>query len=156
MEASVHVPGSSPGTQTVTDTLTYNASTLRLDLWTNEAGVPGTDFDQIVMDGAAPVLTLSYDPTIEINLYNANTLTWQNPDVGRAYVVITGFSTRDGTFASVNVDAGATDFLNAGKSFRIDYNANNITLTVIPEPGTMGVVAAFLAMSLMNLRRFKK
>ena len=58
------------------------------------------------------------------------------------------------TFNSVSWQVRYNDQLGAGSNFVFDATNNKfLTLTVIPEPGTAGVVATFLAAALLRMRR---
>ena len=149
---STHAPGASPGKEYVANTLTYNGATLEIDIWTNDDGdvaTAGTGYDQIEMTGAAPQLTLSGAPQIVVDLDNT-----YNPAVWNSYQIITGIDTTTGVFnGTVTVQNASTDWTNSGNYFRIDYNADNIALTVIPEPATFGLVLAFGAAAVIRRRR---
>ncbi len=147
---TIHAPGNSPGTEIVSGTLEYNSSTLVIDIWTDAAGVAGTDFDQITIDGGTPTLTLINSPNIVVDLNSA----W-NPAFGNSYKIIQGFenSVTSGFNPTVTVQNASAGWNTSGNSFSIVYNTNDITLTVIPEPGTAGIVATFLAAALLRRRR---
>ena len=150
---TIHAPGNSPGAVTVANTLTYNDATLVVDIWTNSNGnvaTPGTDFDQITINGATPTLTLSNTPQIVVDLNS----TW-NPTLGNSYVIITGFTNEvlSGFDSTVNVQNASPAWTSSGNSFQVDYNSGNISLTVIPEPATFGLLMAFGAAAMIRRRR---
>lgn len=120
-------PGNSPGTLTINNSLTLNASANAL----MEIGGTGAgEFDQIALTG-----TLTLAGTISINLINGF-----NPLDGDSFALFTGWS---GTivdngfsfdFSNANLDAGlywnTSDFLSTG----------SISVTAVPEPATWALI----------------
>jgi hypothetical protein len=115
--------GNSPGSMSITGDYTMAApAVLEVELAGN-GGVAGTDFDQLVVSGNATL-----GGTLDLSYINAFTAT-----PGQSFVILTA-ATLTGTFAQVTgTDAGP------GKVFRVQYNANNVTLVV--DPASPGVPA---------------
>jgi hypothetical protein len=91
--------------------------------------------------------------TLELNLED-------DVGVGDSWTLINtsgGFYNYNGalsnfTFSAVNVTGVALD---VGESIELNYGANTLTATVIPEPAALGMVAAFGAGILFVRRRFQ-
>jgi fibronectin-binding autotransporter adhesin len=86
--------------------------------------LPGTEYSQVAITGG-----LTLGETLTINLANGF-----DPPVGQTFVIMT-FASRGGAFDTINgLEIGP------GKEFRLDYNANDISLIVVvptPPPGDM-------------------
>lgn len=138
-------PGSSPGTMAINGDLTINGGILSgglsVDIWGETVG---TEYDQIIISAGS--LTLADAPKITVNLNG-----W-NAGVGQSFTIIDIDKLNiSGEFhPTVAVTGAPAEW--AGKSFRIDYNS--VALTVIPEPGTFGVVLSVLAAVAIRRRRF--
>jgi hypothetical protein len=61
-----------------------------------------------------------------------------------SYTILTFTGTRTGTFGDVS-DVTA-------QGYQVDYNANDVTLTVIPEPATLGLLGLCAAAVLLRRR----
>ena len=61
-----------------------------------------------------------------------------------SYTILTFTGSRTGTFGDV-ADVTA-------QGYQVDYNANDVTLTVIPEPATLGLLGIFAAAALLRRR----
>jgi uncharacterized protein with beta-barrel porin domain len=120
-------PGSSPGVLTTTGDVEFQSgSTFSVEIIGTLAG----QADQLLMSGIGDTLTLGGATLL---LTTPNVL-----PVSSAFIIIDGFSVLSGTFAGLpnSGDTVAT----ANNTFEIQYNANDITLTVVPEPGTLGFI----------------
>ena len=135
-------PGASPGILTVGGDLTLaSGSTFTVEL---NGLTAGTGYDQLLMDGG----TLNLDnPTL-----NLSVLFGYDPQEDDVYTILTGFS----SIAGAGQFAGLPDnaIVSAdGESFRINYTATDVTLTVIPEPASLGILGAVALMALLRRRR---
>lgn len=120
-------PGSSPGTLTTTADVEFQSgSTFSVDLVGTLAG----EADKLVMAGAGDTLTLG---GATLSLITPNVL-----PVSSSFVIIDGFSSISGTFAGLPNDGDTV--ATANNTFEIQYNANDITLTVVPEPASLGLI----------------
>jgi autotransporter-associated beta strand protein len=126
-------PGSSPGTLTVTGNVTFSSSaTFDVELLGPLAG----HYDKLLMVGSSLDLggaTLSVSAP---NLLPLNTV----------FPIIQGWSSINSTFASL--PEGAT-FSAGSNQFQINYGTlsgygDAVTLMVVPEPGTYGLLTAAL------------
>jgi hypothetical protein len=104
------------------DAATTGPNTLnQLNITSGELGLslagtaPGTGYSQLVVSGNAAL-----GETLSINLANGF-----DPPVGQSFVIMT-FASRTGTFDTVNGLA-----IGPKKEFRLDYNANDLTLVVV-------------------------
>ena len=142
-------PGDSTGTLTISSsTLTLNSGTIvNIDIGTTLA-----DFDQIAFTGTSPQLWLN-GATLNVTLgYDAQ--------VGDSFVIFKDFA-----FDTTGSPTSRFNTMPQDYQFDVTYNStnykmqidyltgNDITLTVIPEPGTAGIVATFLAAALLRRRR---
>jgi fibronectin-binding autotransporter adhesin len=126
---STLAPGASPGTMTLSNSLTLaSGAFFHVELWQTNS------FDQVLMDG--DTLTLG-GATLQV-LGDAPAFAF-----GTTFAIVKGFGTLDpSTFSNGAVVTGEV-----GNVFSIGYgtvNSDEITLTVIPEPaalGTMGMLA---------------
>ncbi len=135
-------PGSSPGILTLQDDLTMNSgATFSVEL---NGLAPGTGYDQLAFLGANDTLTLN-SPTLAV------TDTTGFPALS-VFTILTGFQTLggDGIFAGLADGATVTT---ANNQYEISYNATSVTLTVIPEPGTLGMVGMFGLLLVLRRRR---
>jgi len=132
-------PGASPGQFTANANVTLQSGAM---LEVELAGTtPGTEYDQLLM-GAGTTLTLS-SPTLSVIL-------GYSPSLGDSFQIVSGFSTLSGTFAGLP-SSGST-FTVGSTLFQIDYNASDITLTVVPEPSSLGLLGMVAAVLLLRRR----
>ena len=134
-------PGASTGVLTVNGDLTFDAgSSFAVEL---NGLTPGAGHDQVLMDGG----TLSLNnPTLSLSVVPGH-----DPQIDDVYTILTGF----GILAGAGQFAGLPDetvFSADGESFRIDYNATDVTLTVVPEPSSLGIVGAAMIVALLRRR----
>ena len=134
-------PGASPGTMTVSNSLTFASGAIfRVELWATN------NYDQLVMTGSA--LTL-----------NGATLTVDDTAVfspGATFTVVANHGTLSGTFAGLPASGSIVTGITSSNQFEIAYaggNGDDITLTVIPEPATLGVAGAIALIVLLRARR---
>lgn len=137
-------PGSSPGTLTISNNIAFTAgSTFSVEL----AGDLDGQYDRLVLAGASDMLTLG-GATLQVDLLN------NNYAVGTSFTgVISGFSGSPGTFNPAIQYQNATAFQGDGKSISVNYNAEDITLTVVPEPGSLGILGLVVAAYILRRRR---
>ena len=71
---------------------------------------------------------------------------------GTSFTVISGFSGSPGAFDPAIQYRNAGAFQGSGKSLTVDYNESDITLTVVPEPSTLGLVGICAFAALLRRR----
>jgi hypothetical protein len=124
---ATNAPGSSPGVLTATGDVEFQAgSVFSVELVGTLAG----EADQLVMSGSGDTLTLG---GATLQLITPNVLPFSS-----TFRIIDGFSVRVGTFAGLPGDGDTVATVN--NTFEIHYNDNDITLTVVPEPGSLGLI----------------
>jgi hypothetical protein len=96
-----------------------------------------TEFDVLKVTGNADL-----DGTLAATLINNFT-----PALGDSFSIITGGSGVFGQFSSTELPA-----LNAGLSWQVLYDPNDVTLKVVPEPSTL-ILAALGGLALLAYRR---
>lgn len=132
-------PGASAGQFTANANVTLQSGAIfEVEL---DGVVPGTLYDQLLM-GSGTVLTLS-NPTLAVIL-------GFSPSLGDTFQIVSGFSTLSGSFSGLPT-SGST-FAVGSTLFQIDYNTSDITLTVIPEPATLSLLALMTAAVLLRRR----
>lgn len=139
-----YAPGNSPGIQT-NASLAMDAGTLAIDLWGAGGAGAADGHDRVVLEGGA--LTLTGAPVIEVDLNGAYA-----PGIGALFTIVEGAGSRSGEFASgVNVVNAPAEF--SGRSFEVLYDAGEVSLTVVPEPGTLGAACLGGLIALLLPRR---
>ncbi|MCF7817963.1 MAG: hypothetical protein K9M54_08780 [Kiritimatiellales bacterium] len=129
-------PGSSPGTMTFTDSLTLESTaTLTLDI----AGTGSGEYDVLANDGGD---TLTAGGALVFNT------TGYSATLGDSFTVFTNW----GGFAASTFDSIAGTDLGGGLSFDTSSLLTDGTITVIPEPATLGMVA-LLGAGILWIRR---
>jgi autotransporter-associated beta strand protein len=123
-------PGNSAGTLTSHGDVTLGVgATLALEL---DDVLLGYESDKLVMNGGA--LSLAGGPDLSLTLLYA-------PTLGDAFTIVSGMSgfdpDIDGIFSG-KPDLGTFDV--SGSTFQIDYTPTEITVTVVPEPHTLGLL----------------
>ena len=106
-------PGNSPGKLNVASLLLDATSTMDIEL---DGPVAGTSYDQIVASGAVDLA----DATLNIK-------PGYTPSAGQVFTIITGLSVT-GTFKNL---ANSSTVTANGLTFRINYNATDVTLTYL-------------------------
>jgi len=135
-------PGNSPGTMTVTGGLTLRSgATFVVEL---NGNLPGSEYDQLYMSGATPTLTLQ-DPKLLVSL-------GFTPIQGDIFTIVAGFSTLAGSGTFDGLPDGA-HFVVDSTEFEIDYDTSSITLTVVPEPGALGILGLVGIAAVLRLRK---
>ncbi len=124
---AIVAPGSSPGVLTTTASVEFQSgSTFAVEIIGTLAG----EADQLVMDGPADTLTLG---GATLSLLTPNVL-----PLSSSFIIINGFSSLSGTFAGLPNDGDTV--ATANNTFEIRYNDNDVTLTVVPEPASIGLL----------------
>lgn len=136
-------PGASTGIFTANSNVTMDAGTF-FEVELNGL-TAGTGYDQLAM-GSGTTLTLS-TPTLSVVL-------GFTPAIDDTFQIVNGFSTLSGAFAGLPT-SGST-FVAGGTQFKIDYNASDITLTVVPEPATIGTMSLSLLVGALLRRRWRR
>ncbi len=136
-------PGSSPGTLN-TGSLTLSGTTVSSFELNPADQTIGSNINDLVvvtgdftLDGLLDVTATSGDFSL------VTSGTWRL------------FNYSGGTFTNSGMTLNSMPALASGKSWQLDTaTAGQINLTVIPEPGTAGIVATFIAAALLRKRRF--
>jgi hypothetical protein len=140
--AGILAPGNSAGALTNTGNLTLApSSALQIEIDIN-AGV--TNFDFLKVTGSA-----SLTGQLDVVLLN------ETPAEPDSYIVLIADGGLSGSFTNVvggqvNAYSGTGTFL--GK-FNVNYGANDLTLTFIPEPSALTLVGFALGLTALILRR---
>ena len=128
--ASYHV-GNSPDAVSVQNVLLDPTSTLIMEL---AATSPGSGYDQLDISGLATL-----NGTLDVELLDGYT-----PSIGESFDIFSGPTT--GSFAQINT---------ARLAQRLSWNTSNLytngTISVVPEPSTLALLAA-AAIGLAGLR----
>ena len=136
---STLAPGNSAGQLTVQGNLTMESgSAFQVEL---NGLNPGTQYDQLLFSGGTFGLTLN-SPELDV-------LLGFTPSYGQTFTIVSGFGSLTGEF---NGKPNGSQFTVGSTLFQIDYNANDITLTVVPEPGTFGTLLLGAAVVLLRRR----
>ncbi len=141
-DVSVHAggtlsPGASPGILTANGNVTLESgSSLAIEI---HGLTLGTDYDQLYLAGTT--LTLN-NPSLNVSL-------GFTPSLGDTFTIVSGFSSFSGQFLGL---PNSSTFTVGSTQFQIDYNPSDITLTVVPEPGTFGTLLLGAAIVLLRQR----
>jgi len=143
--SGILAPGTSPGTNVFNNNLTLGSSSVStMEVANVGVTLSGNDLAQVVGN-----LTLNNGANLGLSLSGT-------PVVGNTWTLFDVGGTRLGVFANYDPGLGTTKtFVDAGTTYKLDYaggTGSDITLTVIPEPATLGTVALGVA-SLLWLRR---
>jgi autotransporter-associated beta strand protein len=135
-------PGASAGTLTVVgDWELGSGSTFTVEL---NGTTAGTQYDQLVFTGGS--LTLS-NPGLTVVL-------GFTPAFSDVFTIVAGLSGFDpGADGIFNGKADGSTFTVGSTELQIDYNATDITLTVVPEPGTAALAGIALVAGWLLRRR---
>ncbi len=147
-------PGNSPGMTTVAGSLTVETGA-KISMQIEGTTTAGTDYDQIIVTGASSLVTLNagsvLNLTISDGVFTSGALTLIENQSDNAIV---------GTFSAVLISGSTYDvsttnkFTYNGKEYELLYNvnadsgstANDLELTVVPEPGTWAMLVGGLTM----------
>lgn len=128
-------PGNSTGIVTIGGNLSLaSSSTTTMELASSALGA-GSGFDQIALSGTGLSLTYGGALVIDVSLATQT----------GSYQLFTGFATQTGTFSSIT-------FSQAEAAGTFDYSTGVLTLTAVPEPGTVALVG-FSLLGLLVFRR---
>jgi autotransporter-associated beta strand protein len=135
-------PGASPGTLSAGGAVTLElASTLAVEI---NGTTAGTDYDQLAMGGFG--LTLN-NPGLAVSL-------GFTPGLGDSFPIVTGLSGFDpDVFGVFSGKPQGSQFTVGSTTFEIDYGTSDISLTVVPEPSTLGLFGLLAAAVLLRRRR---
>ncbi len=137
---ATNAPGSSPGVLTATGDVEFQSgSVFSVEIVGTLAG----EADQLLMSGTGDTLTLG---GATLSLVTPNVL-----PVSSSFVIIDGFTSLVGTFDGLPGDGDTV--ATANNTFEIFYNDNDITLTVVPEPGSLGFVGLATLLGWLARRR---
>jgi autotransporter-associated beta strand protein len=167
----IHAPGASPGLQTFTNNLNYNAqSSLVWELAgnTEAAADRGTLYDGVDVSGAGGALSINTNATLSL-VFDApgSTVAWSNAfwAADREWKVINAASpaTWNGSlFGTILTSNDSEDVALAtarpDASFALDARVGDglyLTYTAVPEPSTLAMLAgvAFSCLAARRLRR---
>ncbi len=134
-------PGASPGTLTVGGAVTLElGSTLAVEI---NGTTAGTDYDQLAMGGFG--LTLN-NPGLAVSL-------GFTPGLGDSFLIVAGLSGFDpDAFGTFSGKPDGSQFVVGATTFQIAYNADDISLTVVPEPTTLGLFGLLTVAGLLRRR----
>lgn len=128
-------PGNSTGIVTIGGNLSLaSSSTTTMELASSALGA-GSGFDQIALSGTGLSLTYGGALVIDVSLATQT----------GSYQLFTGFATQTGTFSGIT-------FSQAEAAGTFDYSTGVLTLTAVPEPGTVALVG-FSLLGLLVFRR---
>jgi len=141
-------PGNSPGVVTINGDLSLLVGSF-LDI--QLAGTDAGEFDEVYANES---LSLS-DSNLSVELIDGYI-----PQINDTWAIVTmtNGSQSTGQFGNLLTSLDGYDYLIAdGYQFRVDYNVglnnNQIFLTVVPEPASMGILLASAATLLLKRRR---
>jgi len=145
LDGGTLAPGANVGVLTVSNGVALaDGATLAFDLFDY---APGTGYDNLALAGGE-FDAQGANVTLSLNLG------WLNPANDATFTIVTGtLGASSHEFGTVSLQNAAA-FTAASKSFRVDYHASDITLTVIPEPSTVGLIG--LAAALLRRRRMPR
>lgn len=107
----------------------------------------GTQYDQLLMNGY----------TLTLGLAALNVSLGFTPSYGDTFYIVNGLSGFDPSVNGTFVGLPDGQQFNVGATlFQIDYNSTDITLTVVPEPGTIGTVGLALLAGALLRRRLRR
>lgn len=137
-------PGLSPGVLTFNGTLQMSSgSVFSVEL---NGTTAGTEYDQVNMNNNG--LTL-LSPTLAVTLGFM-------PALNDTFLIFTGLNGYDPVFNGTFDGKPDSSVFSVGSTqFRIDYNATDITLTVVPEPAALGALGLAAALSVLLRRRMR-
>src|SRR5204863_5584361 len=110
-------PGASPGALGINPSYTQGTSgSMNIEISGTTAG---SGYDQLNVTGAPGTTTLS-------GTLNVSLLSGFVPTAGNSFAIVTSTGALSGTFGTTNLPA-----LSAPLSWKVTYNANDVTLTVV-------------------------
>jgi autotransporter-associated beta strand protein len=146
-------PGNSAGSMTFTGGLTMNAGTYVWELATLATSGPGTNFDQIVLNGGASTLGGTSQVLLDFGLLgagldpNGSNSFWQSARQWQIVSVV--FGSLNGNFAGLvnpNWNAGAFSLIGSAGGVILNFSP-------VPEPSTFVLLAAASGLVLVFRRR---
>ncbi|MBM4155965.1 MAG: hypothetical protein FJ221_13215 [Lentisphaerae bacterium] len=139
-------PGASAGTLTLDTDLTLAPTSVLAYELDGTATTTGAGVNDLIDS----VNNLTLDGILEVSALNS----FAGAGLGDTWTLIR----YDGTLLADNglsISSGSQALLSGGKSFEVDVSVNNeIRLTVIPEPGSAGLIA--LGLAIAGWRRFRR
>jgi fibronectin-binding autotransporter adhesin len=169
----IHAPGASPGLQTFSSGLTYDAgSVLQWELIGNSNTNPGTTFDQVLVTGGnLSIATSGQLP--ELNLVfngTGSVVDWSNSfwNVNRTWIVIdhSGDGSSSGSFllggsATTWIDSLGASLATArsgNANFSVGSSGGDIVLSyaIVPEPGAATLACLGIGLALVAACRRKR
>jgi hypothetical protein len=164
--AGTHSPGNSPGTQTFSGGLTYEAGALvNWELIANNTGSAGVNYDQIIMPTGN--LTFSGSTTLALAFnQDGSTVNWTDSfwNVNRAWTVydLSGGTTT--SFSNLSLGGSLLDSANNPLSptergyFTTSLSGQDVMLNfvAVPEPSTWAMALAGLAAGGLMISRSRQ
>lgn len=168
--AGTHNPGNSPGVQTFNSDLTYDGATVNWELIGNANGVPGLNFDSIVVGGnldfaSSTLLNLDFASAGSGVLWSdsfwdtskTGTNGWLLYDVANSTAGFGNFSLSALTWTdSGNISLTAA---RSGASFGLVQDGNNVylnyTISAVPEPSSVILLTSSVVVFAYLKRRRK-
>ena len=164
--AGTHSPGNSPGAQTFTGSLTYEAGALvNWELIANTTGSAGVNYDQIIMPTGN--LAFSGSTTLALSFNGAgSTVDWSDSfwNVNRSWIVYDLSAGTTTGLSSLSLGGSVLDSLGnalsptARGSFTTSLAGQDVMLNfvAVPEPSTWAMALAGLACGGYVVRRRRK
>ncbi len=157
-----HSPGTSPGTQSFTSGLSYDAgSILTWELVANSGTGAGTNYDFLSVTGGS--LSIADGATLDLVFDGGgSSVAWNDPfwNAGHSWTIIdisgSASSTGDFTLGMIGNDAVGQSLLSVRPlaSFEIDRSGSDVLVTyVVPEPSTLTTAVLGLAFGWSALLR---
>jgi len=144
---------SAAGVMTLAQTVTFAADSVFEVQLAGVAGTPvaGTDFDQLVVRGTGQAVTITDGARLSL-LSTGGTFV-----EGQVFQLLnqTGGGSIAGTFRDTSGSplTDGSQFMTGGQLFQISYGGGDVTLTAVPEPASLGLIAVAGGLLLGRRRR---